>query len=134
MRSALRVILLMGISTGMGLLLLIYLPEIIMFPFQAVLSDPLARILLLPLIASLLIVFPPAVFSGYAFPLACRMYSSGSHGISRDVGLVLMVNTIGCVIGPILTAFLLIPMLGSAISVLLISLLLTVQRCISFIA
>lgn len=125
LQSALRVILLMGVSTTLGLLLLIYLPEIIMFPLQTAFSDPLARILLLPVIASLLIVFPSAAFSGYAFPLACRMYSSGSHRISKDVGFVLMINTIGCVIGPVVTAFVLIPVLGAAASVMSILVLLT---------
>ena len=36
-----------------------------------------------------------------------------------------MVNTIGCVIGPIVTTFLLLPMLGAAVSVLVILALLT---------
>lgn len=119
-RSMLRVMLFMGALAGLGLLLLVFLPEALMFPFQVVLSDPLARVFLLPLVASLLIVYPPAVFSGYAFPLACRMYTFGNQSISKDVGLVLMVNTIGCVIGPIVTTFLLLPVLGAAISVLLI--------------
>ncbi len=116
-RSMLRVVLFMGVSSALGLLLLIYLPETLMLPFQTMLSDPLTRILLLPLIASLLIVVPPAVFSGYAFPLACRLYASGNKDISKDVGSVLMVNTVGCVFGPAVTAFILIPMLGATMSV-----------------
>jgi spermidine synthase len=119
-RSMLRVLLFMGALAGLGLLLLIFLPEILMFPFQTVLSDPFARVLLLPLVASLLIVFPPAVLSGYAFPLACHMYTLGNQTISRDVGLVLMINTMGCVIGPIVTTFLLLPVLGAAASVLVL--------------
>jgi spermidine synthase len=119
-RSMAHVMLWMGALTTLGLLLLMFLPEALMLPFQALLGVPLARVLLLPLVASLLIVLPPAVVSGYAFPLACRMYSSGSKSISRDVGLVLMVNTIGCVVGPIATAFILMPLLGAAVSVILI--------------
>lgn len=125
-RSMLRVIIFMGVSAALGLLLLIYLPETLMLPFQTMLGDPLARILLLPLIASLLIVFPPAVFSGYAFPLACRLYTSGGKDISKDVGSVLMVNTVGCVFGPIMTALILIPMLGATLSVVLVIALLAV--------
>ncbi|RKX27210.1 MAG: hypothetical protein DRP45_01595 [Candidatus Zixiibacteriota bacterium] len=117
-RSMLRVLLLMGTTAGLGLVLLIYFPEILMFPFQATLGDPLARVLLLPFVASILIVFPPAVFSGYAFPLACRMYAAGKKNISSDVGVVLMANTIGCVIGPIAASFLLLPLLGATVSVL----------------
>jgi spermidine synthase len=119
-RSMLRVMLFMGALAGLGLLLLVFLPKVLMFPFQEVLSNPLARVLLLPLVASLLIVFPPAVFSGYAFPLACQMYTLSNQTISRDVGLVLMINTIGCVIGPIVATILLLPLLGAAVSVLLI--------------
>jgi len=115
-----RAILLMGITTALGLLLLVYLPQVLMFPFQSVLENPLARVLLLPFIAAILIIYPPAVFSGFAFPLACSMYTAGRDSISKDVGFVLMVNTIGSVIGPIAAAFMLIPLLGASISVLLI--------------
>ncbi len=115
-RSMLGAILLLLLSAGMGLVLLINLPQLLMFPFQAAFAAPAARVFLLPVIASLLVIFPPALFSGYAFPLACRMYSSGRSRISRDVGLVLMVNTLGSVIGPLAAAFLLLPLLGSALS------------------
>jgi spermidine synthase len=118
-RSLLLVILYMGALTGLGLLLVIFMPQLLMFPFQSLLGAPLARILLLPLVASLLIVFPPAIFSGYAFPLTCKMYTTGSQSISRDVGVVLLVNTIGCVIGPIVTTFVFLPLLGVAVSILL---------------
>jgi spermidine synthase len=123
-RSMFRVILLLGASTGLGLLLLIYLPHVLMFPFLTLLENPIARALLLPFVASMLLVFPPAALSGYAFPLACRLYASGKQNISRDVGTVLMVNTLGCVLGPIAAAFLLMPGLGVTKSVLLIAVLL----------
>ena len=123
-RSLSQIILLMGASTGLGLLLLVYLPQVLMFPFESVLIHPLMRVLVLPMVASLLIVFPPAIFSGYAFPLACRMYAAGRESISRDVGIVLMVNTIGAVIGPVVATFILMPLLGVARAVLLVVLLL----------
>jgi spermidine synthase len=71
-----------------------------------------------------LIVVPPAVFSGYAFPLACRMYAAGTGSLSRDVGVVLLVNTGGSVVGPLLAAFVLIPVLGAAWTVLVMVVLL----------
>ena len=119
-RSMLRVIMMMLFTTGLGLLLLIFLPDVLMFPFQAALGNPVTRVLLLPLVASILVVFPPAVFSGYAFPLACRMYVCNNRNISRDVGIVLMVNTLGSVIGPIAVAFVFLPVLGASISVMLL--------------
>jgi spermidine synthase len=118
--TMIRVIILMGVTTGFGLVLLIYLPQILMFPFQSALENPFARVLLLPFIAAILIIYPPAVFSGFAFPLACSMYTTGRKSISEDVGFVLMINTIGSVIGPIAAAFFLIPLLGVSVSVLLI--------------
>jgi spermidine synthase len=123
-RTMFRVLLYMGLATGLGLLLLINLPQLLMFPFQAVLDSPLARVLLLPGVASLLIVFPPAVFSGYAFPLACSMYTASKDSISRDVGFVLMVNTLGSVLGPVAVAFILLPLLGVGRSLLLVVVLL----------
>jgi len=119
-RSLLRVILAMGVSTLLGLILLIFMPELLMLPFKVVMSDPIIRVFILPVVVSILIVFPPAVCSGYALPLACRMYTTGENNISRDVGFVLMINTIGSVAGPVVCAFLLMPILGVALSILLI--------------
>lgn len=117
-------ILWMMLSTGVGLALLLNLPEILMFPFTSVMGSPVARALILPFVAALLIIFPPSLFSGFAFPLACRMYADGAGNVSRDVGLVLMVNTIGSVVGPLVAAFVLLPLLGATMSVLLIMILL----------
>jgi len=119
-RVMLNVVLLMGASTALGLLLLIYLPEVLMFPFQAALVNPLVRVLALPFVASLLVVFPPAIFSGFAFPLACRMYTTDRANISKDVGLVLMVNTAGAVVGPIAAALIMMPLLGATMSIILV--------------
>ncbi len=123
-RSLLRVVLLMAVTAAVGLVLLVNLPSWLMFPFTAAVSNPLARVLLLPLVAALLIVVPPAVFSGYAFPLACRMYGAGTTTLSRDVGVVLLVNTAGSVAGPLLAAFVLIPVVGAAWTVLVMVVLL----------
>lgn len=114
----LKALLIFGFFLGIGLLLLIKMPEFIMFPFRQLLSNPFIKLLLMPMIAALLIVFPPAVISGFAFPLACRMFSSNSKKISRNVGLVLTVNTMGSVIGPILATFLFIPFIGVGVSIL----------------
>ena len=115
-----KVVLGVMLSTGAGLVLLLNLPELLMFPFTSVMGSPMARALVLPFVAAVLIIFPPSLFSGFAFPLACRMYAHGAGNVSRDVGLVLMVNTIGSVVGPLVAAFILLPWLGATMSVLLI--------------
>lgn len=114
----------LGLSAGLGLILLIHLPQIFMFPFERLLTHPLLRILLLPMVAALFIIVPPAIFSGYAFPLACRLYVARGDRISGEIGLVLMANTVGAVLGPLLAAFVLLPWLGAARGLLLIVMLL----------
>lgn len=109
----------LSILLGIGLLLLVKMPEFIMFPFRQLLSNPFIKLLIMPMIAALLIVFPPSVVSGFAFPLACRMYSSDSKKISSSVGTILTANTIGAVIGPVLATFLFIPFIGVGVSILL---------------
>lgn len=104
-------------AVGLGLVLLVKLPQAIMFPLEGALADPVARVFVLPALAGLLVVFPPAIFSGYAFPLACSIYTTSNAGISRDVGLVMMANTIGSVVGPMVAAFLLIPTVGAVLGV-----------------
>lgn len=120
-RSLMRVVLLMGVAAGVGVVFLVHLPRILLFPLQDVAGDPLVRMLLMPFLATLVIVVPPAICSGYAFPLACRLYSAGAAQISRDVGIVLVVNTVGATVGPLVVAFVLIPVLGAAWSVVVLS-------------
>jgi len=121
-RSLLRALLLLAATALLGLLLLARLPELLMFPFQEASGNVFVRILLLPMAASLLVVVPPAACSGYAFPLACSLAASGNRGtgrggVGRDVGMVLAVNTAGCVLGPLAAAFVLIPALGAAVAI-----------------
>jgi len=116
----LKALVLMGLLTSFGLLILVKMPEIIMFPFQELLNIPFIKLLLMPGIAALFVVLPPTVVSGFAFPLAIRIFTAGYENISRNVGYVLTFNTIGSVIGPFAATFLLIPFIGVGISVLFI--------------
>ena len=110
----------MIITAGLGLLLLVRLPQALMFPLQAALTDPAVRVLGLPVLASLLVVFPPAIFSGYALPLACSLFTTSRQGMSGDVGFILMINTIGSVVGPVLAAFVLIPTVGAVLGIVVV--------------
>ncbi|MBD3257327.1 hypothetical protein GF377_02750 [candidate division GN15 bacterium] len=125
-RSMLKVLFFMAIAVVIGLILLVFLPEIIILPLSGLLANPVMRVFLLPVLVSLLVVFPAAAISGYAFPLACRMYTEGAATIGRDVGFVLMTNTAGSVLGPVIAAFVLLPLLGVSLAVVLMIGILTV--------
>jgi len=106
-----------------GLIILINIPELIMFPFKSLSENTIIRLFIIPVIASILIVLPASVVSGFTFPLVWKMYSDGIENISQNVGRILMFNTIGSVIGPAIATFVLIPLLGVAKSILIITLL-----------
>jgi spermidine synthase len=62
-------------------------------------------------VAALCIVFLPTLLLGAAFPAALRLIV-GDARIGRDVGTVVGLNTIGGIVGTVLTGFVLVPLLG----------------------
>jgi predicted membrane-bound spermidine synthase len=112
-------LIIMGIFAFIGMIILVRLPELLMFPLGSLNEIPIIRLVVMPAIASLLIVIPPSIVSGFTFPLACRIYSEDTRNVSKNVGFVLMFNTLGAVLGPLLAAFLLIPSLGVVKSILI---------------
>ena len=125
--AMLKAIILISIFSLIGLILLIKLPEILLFPFGETIDNQYIRLLLVPVIASFLIVLPPAIISGFAFPLACKMNSENTENISKTVGRILMLNTIGSVMGPLAASFLFIPFFGVGKSLLIIAFLLSLS-------
>lgn len=69
-----------------------------------------------PLASSLALAFAvsfvPAVFMGVLFPLGVKIYAHDVHRIGAKAGKVLFANTAGCVLGSLLTGFVLIPFAG----------------------
>jgi spermidine synthase len=122
-RAMLKALVLLALLTGLGLLVLVKMPETIMFPFRGLLSIPFIKLLVMPMVAALLVVIPPTTVSGFAFPLAIRIFSEDYGNISRSVGSILSANIIGSVMGPFVATFVLIPFIGVGISVLFIILL-----------
>ncbi len=116
----LRSIILIILFSVIGLIILKNIPELIMFPFKELSEKTIIRLFIIPLIASILIVLPPSIVSGFTFPLVWKMYSNGAKNISKNVGKILMFNTIGSVIGPAVATFFLIPLLGVGKSILII--------------
>jgi len=54
----------------------------------------------------------PAIFMGILFPLGMRIYAHDAHRIGAKAGAALFSNTAGCVLGSLLTGFVLIPFVG----------------------
>lgn len=72
-------------------------------------------------LSSALVVLLPATLMGLAFPLGSRLLATGHEGTGRVVGAAYLGNSLGCVAGSLITGFALIPLLGLAGSVLLLS-------------
>ncbi len=84
--------------------------------FQAV-SDWLAISLsvdlrILSLAMAFVVSFIPAVFMGVLFPLGLKIYAKDVHRIGAKAGNIFLSNTAGCVLGSLLTGFVLIPFVG----------------------
>ncbi|WP_417661314.1 fused MFS/spermidine synthase [Pseudomonas sp.] len=62
-------------------------------------------------VAALCVVFLPTTLLGAAFPLALRLAVNSNH-VGRDVGTVVALNTLGGIVGVVLTGFVLVPELG----------------------
>ena len=56
--------------------------------------------------------FIPAVFMGILFPLGVRIYAQDIDRIGAKAGNTFFSNTLGCVLGSLLTGFVLIPFVG----------------------
>ena len=62
-------------------------------------------------VAALCVVFLPTTLLGAAFPIALRLSVDHRH-VGRDVGVVVALNTLGGIVGVMLTGFVLVPELG----------------------
>jgi spermidine synthase len=59
-----------------------------------------------------LLMLLPTVFMGMALPLAVAIVSRSNNRIGRSVGVVFSLNTLGTVVGVVLTGLILIPVFG----------------------
>ncbi|HWC59739.1 MAG TPA: fused MFS/spermidine synthase, partial [Verrucomicrobiae bacterium] len=79
---------------------------------------------------SLVIFGLPAACIGSVLPLMIRVVSKESPMLGKNVGALLTVNTLGAVVGTLLTGFVLMPMLGVRNSFAALSLVLTVTAVV----
>ena len=71
---------------------------------------------------SFAVVLLPTFLMGLAFPVASAIYARAGKGYGRTVGYVYSANTVGAILGSLLTGFLLLPLLGVTRSIAAISL------------
>ncbi|MFN3533755.1 MAG: fused MFS/spermidine synthase, partial [Desulfatiglandales bacterium] len=66
------------------------------------------------------LMLPPTIISGGMFPLILNVLSPKNEEAGGKAGFIYGLNTIGCIIGAILTGFLLMPYLGKIYSIKLL--------------
>ena len=106
------------LAVGLSLLPLLFLYERLPFVFHLV-SGLLGRssgnfiiYLLFKTLFCFILMLVPAFFIGMTLPLATRISAHSFNKLGRRIGTVFSVNTLGTVIGAILTGLLLIPWAG----------------------
>lgn len=70
-------------------------------------------------ILAFFIMLAPTLFMGAIFPLTIKIYASNINQISRMVGNIYTINTLGCILGSFAGGFFLIPLLGIRNTILL---------------
>jgi spermidine synthase len=67
---------------------------------------------------TIIVVFPSTFFMGSLFPAFGRAYIQNVQTVGKNVGNLYLWNTIGCISGSIAGAFLLIPLIGTRLSLI----------------
>jgi len=102
--------------TGVGAALLFlffgFLPTYIIAVFQLQGLDAASRLLLMG-IAVGAVVLIPAIGMGMSFPLLTDLTARPGHARGADVGAAYALNTIGSILGAVLTGFVLVGVLGT---------------------
>jgi spermidine synthase len=76
--------------------------------------------MVLPLVYGFVLFLIPSITMGVGFPLALQGWSNYRHGVGLTTGTVYGVNTIGAVLGGLVTGFILIPMMGAQRSIIVL--------------
>lgn len=74
-------------------------------------------------ILSSILLFIPMVCMGAVFPLLCKLFYTRIATLGSDIGKVYCANTLGSIAGPVIAAFVLIPLAGVSKGILIIALL-----------
>jgi len=75
-----------------------------------------------PLVQSFILFLVPAVVMGIGFPIALQAWANHVHKVGRSTGTAYGANTIGAVLGGIVTGFVLIPFMGVQLGISILGL------------
>lgn len=92
------------------------------FAERAATVIPVSKLMIGPLAQSVCLFFVPSLLMGLGFPLALQAFANRVHLVGRSTGAAYGANTLGAVIGGIVTGFVLIPTLGVQASLTLLGL------------
>ena len=77
-----------------------------------IVTDTFGKQVLAEFLTAGITVFVPTVLMGATFPVAARIYGSGTDAVGERVGRLYALNTVGAMIGACVAGFALIPLLG----------------------
>jgi len=113
-----------GIEIAIGVLVIIftplfgYLPHLFLEVFK-VTGGSFWWLQLMEFLLAGLVMLPPTILMGAAFPIVARICAPELKKIGRSVGNVYFANTLGAIFGPLATGFVLIPLFGLQASILI---------------
>ena len=83
------------------------------WPINPIISSRSSALFEIDFVRCLWVVLPAAILWGASFPLALAAVATGSDDPARLVGRVYAANTVGGILGSVLTALLMLPMFGT---------------------
>lgn len=110
-----------GLLIPFILLIMLNLPQWVMFPLGNIFDNNLFRVLVIPVLSTVITVLPLAFLSGFAFPLANSLYADSLTKVSEQIGKTVMFNAIGSVFGPLVAAFILMNFFGVSRAMLILA-------------
>lgn len=91
-------------------------------PEISMLGSVMPLLMVRPMIQCIILFLAPSIVMGLGFPLMVQAWVNRVHRVGLSTGLAYSVNTIGGVIGGLLTGFVLIPLLGLQMSIVVLGL------------
>ena len=83
------------------------------WPINPIISSRPSSLFQIDFVRCLWVVLPAAILWGASFPLALASVATGNEDPARLVGRVYAANTVGGILGSVLTALIMLPMIGT---------------------
>ncbi len=116
-KTIFKILLCLSFAAIVGLIITIYLPSLLIIPLAVMEEDYLVRIILIPILTAVLVIVPVSAISGFCMPLTWSLVTKSDMDTAESTGKILFANSLGSVLGPLLTIFVFIPIFGNALSV-----------------